>query len=766
MDNYTTVPLNDVHLNGGDSQHFNNRMGKRVTSTDSLPSLEIDLEEGFHAETLQDQSSKLTTILARKTELASFDQTRPDPKEINPEKETSGLRYWAQEASGAREHGGDYKRRLETATRAALGSLTTFSVLVFPNQDLLGCVWIGNILMHANIKDSFGASLNSVIDFGQSIIITTVLSWPIAYFLTHLKSVYACILLPFCIFILSMVIMLSPQLTSRNLMILVMYLVVAGPVREDIEWWRPFTWVLTYLVSLVIALLMNVLPSPNFALSTSHKCLKRLEKDLTMLLLASKTYSDNNGTNMKMARTAIASIEFMHTRIGETISTMQAQLPATKTELRWMCKNQAANDLAEWIDHAAKLQKPLKMLRTALQQRVLGEEIHAYSSRLQEAKLIINQEVGPARDRMTSAMIAAIAVCHAWADPSEHRTVLPDVEGELRASLRECRNAFHGAAAKASGKLGEQSDSNVPIFAHLTRRMSSFSALFALGDSLLAYLEKHSWEAQEIAGHPGECCTNGICGGFVQLWYEVFAFWDKKWLWNNSDNFRLALKTSVGMTIASLFISVTYLYNLAAPFGVWPGLTIASVNLGTTGSSFHKASDRLFGTLLAAAYAMIVSDLFPGNQDYVKIPAIAIFTFVVVYLRNKEHAYKYTYAATSIGSMLYGSVKNDFNISGYIPKRIELIFVGVMIFSLVELLLFPRSSRKMVEGLGFQFFLTLRDYLKQAVKCTTLMGEYVKQSNNTNMLMFDDLDDPFHLTKLAEQHQKLKAQNSQTQQRN
>ena len=89
-----------------------------------------------------------------------------------------------------------------------------------------------------------------------------------------------------------------------------------------------------------------------------------------------------------------------------------------------------------------------------------------------------------------------------------------------------------------------------------------------------------------------------------------------------------------------------------------------------------------------------------------------------------------------------------------------------MIFSLVELLLFPRSSRKMVEGLGFQFFLTLRDYLKQAVKCTTLMGEYVKQSNNTNMLMFDDLDDPFHLTKLAEQHQKLKAQNSQTQQRN
>jgi uncharacterized membrane protein YccC len=81
--------------------------------------------------------------------------------------------------------------------------------------------------------------------------------------------------------------------------------------------------------------------------------------------------------------------------------------------------------------------------------------------------------------------------------------------------------------------------------------------------------------------------------------------------------------------------------------------------LSTVGSSFHKATDRLFGTLLAAAYALLVADFFSGNDDAAKIPAIALFTFfAVIYLKQDDHVYQYSYAATSIGSMLYGSVKN------------------------------------------------------------------------------------------------------------
>jgi hypothetical protein len=388
---------------------------------------------------------------------------------------------------------------------------------------------------------------------------------------------------------MSFIIMSCPQLASRNLMILVMYIIVATPVREDFERWAPFGMVATYLVSLAIALLMNAFPLPNFAFQSNHALLRRLEKDLTMLLIETKAYADNTGIKPAVSRAAIASIELMHTRIKATVATLKDNLPATKTELSWMCKGNAANDLSEWVDQSEKLLKPFKQLRTAMMQRVLGEEFNIYSQNLRDAKQIIKTEIAPSRDRMVDAMIAAIAVCHAWADPAEHRTVLPDVQGELRVSLLECRLAFHQAMGKAAEKLGENTETNVPIFAHLTRRMSSFSALFAFADSLLAYLEKHSWEAEEIICASFFCW----CSGFV-------AFWETTWMWYNKDNFRLALKTSVGMVLASFFVSVPYLWSIAQPFGVWPGLTIASVNLGTTGSSFHKASDRLFGTLLAA----------------------------------------------------------------------------------------------------------------------------------------------------------------------
>ena len=314
-----------------------------------------------------------------------------------------------------------------------------------------------------------------------------------------------------------------------------------------------------------------------------------------------------------------------------------------------------------------------------------GEGYHVYSPSLREAKKAIKEEIGPSRDRMVDAMIASIAVCHAWADPHGKNHVL----GELEDILFECRQSFHRALSKAALKLNkkDQGETNSPVFAHLTRRMSAFRALFEMGDCLVLYLQQHRWEAEQIESSKA---TNPLV-----CFYSAFVNFTKpEWLWHKRDSFRLAIKTSVGMFLASLFISVPYLWDLALPFGVWPGLTIASVNLGTTGSSFHKASDRLFGTLLATAYALLVADLFPGNSDYVKIPAITFFTFVVIFLWDSDHAYKYTYAATSIGYMLYGSVKNDVNITGYIPKRIELIFVGICIFSFIELMLFPGPAEK------------------------------------------------------------------------
>jgi hypothetical protein len=110
--------------------------------------------------------------------------------------------------------------------------------------------------------------------------------------------------------------------------------------------------------------------------------------------------------------------------------------------------------------------------------------------------------------------------------------------------------------------------------------------------------------------------------------------------------------------------------------------------------------------------------------------------------------------------MMYGSIKNNFNILGYIPKRIELIFCGVMIFSIVELMIFPRSSRKLVEETTFQFFLNVQSFLEQAKECTERMHIYVSHSPSSAEYiegMFNENDDPFYLKKLKSSLAKLTA---------
>jgi len=204
--------------------------------------------------------------------------------------------------------------------------------------------------------------------------------------------------------------------------------------------------------------------------------------------------------------------------------------------------------------------------------------------------------------------------------------------------------------------------------------------------------------------------------------------------------------------------------DIASPYGLWPGITIASVNLSTTGSSFHKSADRLMATLVAAAFAMIVADLFPGHHDLIKIGSLSIFTFIVIYLRTAEHAYMYTYSAISLGCMLFGSVKTDYDIAGYIPKRIELIFIGIIIFTIVELLLFPRSSRKIVETTTLDFIMRTRDFLKQSVETCQRMEQYVMESKKANLNpkgkkqnYSQENNDPFRLKQLSVQQAMLKS---------
>lgn len=760
-------------------------------STDEVSSVDEE-NPRTKSDLLQAQSKQLTQSLISRTELAyhydDLDDTDDPRQNVNNRSSSLGFLYWKRQIQNADEHGGDYATRLMTATRTALGSGLVFSALIFPDlTDALGMVWVGNIWYHVNISDSLGAAIPNVLYFARSTVLTTLFSWPFALLFNYLKhednedDLIVTILFPIVIFLVSFVILTCPQITSNTLMVVVMFIVLAAPIANPMYWLKPFGWVATYFICLAIALLMNLVPFPNLAMTTTRQNLNRLENDLTMLLLAIKDYSNNNGTNVKLARKAISTMEFMYTRIFETVLTLQNKLPATQVEFKLLSCKSHQDGLVAWVKHSATLLEPLKFLRSALMQKVLGEESTYSSPTLGRAKVVLNQEISPSRDRLVNAMIASVAVCHAWADPTKsNATIFPNVQEELQTALHECQRSFHKAVCKAADEMGSSGSCNQrkehqSLFAHLTRRMSAFHSLFALAESLLSYLEHHEedgeWKTSTAAAHDKQKkskCSRLSCGGWCS---DLRAYLTQPWKWRDQDQLRIAFKTSVGMVFAAFFVSMPYLKELSTPYGVWPGITVASISMSSRGSSFHRAADRLMATMIGGAFSMIVADLFPGNNNVVKIGSLTIFSFVMIYLRDANHAYMYTYSCITIGCMLFGSVATDYDIVGYVPKRIELIFVGVLIFALVELSLFPRSSRKIVEATSLEFIMTTRDFLQQAVKCSHRMEKYVieyssnnnnnnqeywKSSANKETINFHKQDDPFDLSKLKEEHAKLK----------
>ena len=649
----------------------------------------------------------------------------------------------------AKKRGGDFATRFHQATKAALGSFIMFSALSWTHLPYLGPVWIGNLFFSVAMREDFGASLIQVQVFGKSLILVTAFSWPLAYCMAHIPESVAEIILPFVVFCASFLIMTCPWLEFRNLMIVPMYLVVAIPVREDVDWWEPANYLATYLVGLAVALLMNLLPlfGPTLATRSIHKTLVKLKQDTALLLLRTQAYTNSAGQSSQLMEAAVASIEVLTDRIDNSMKELSKTLPAAKKELELVRRHEDSRRLCAWIANMQQLSRHFKMLHTMLTQRFLGEELVTKSPYSRDVRSIIAAEVGPHYRHFMEVLTNTIVECIHHADP-HHPASVKDIPNPtvLVNALTSLREDFSRALELAT-QMAQETDTAQPaatsLFAHLARRMTSFHSIFAIAEGMATYCQEVVQQSNESLNIDDS--TTGACksehsrsGGLTILsqsvksriqclWNGVLVIlnylldnsWRPKWLWHTPEARHIATKTAFGMLIASLWVSIPYLYAIADPIGILPGITVASVTMSTRGSSFLKAYDRLVGTLFAAAFALLVAHFFPRNQDYIKIPAITLFTFGAVYLRNEDRSYLYTYAAISSGAMLYGRGKNLDDFVGYISQRIQLIFIGVVIFALVELFLFPRSSRRLVEMASMDFFDSLHAFLQQATKLAT-----------------------------------------------
>jgi len=776
---------------------------RRFTSTDTLSSYNNQSDNDGGAPALQSRTDLTLVSQEVQFEADNDDDSNTQGRQAQQRQRQHGrhtcdcLRSITQSSA---ERGGDMRGRLEVATRTTLGCVLLFSLLIFTQQDelYLGAVWIGNIFFHVCLGSDLGDSLLISKGFAKSVLLTTIVSVPVALgmrWLVDHQSTVAKVALPFLTFALAFAIMSCPWLTYRNLMVLVMYIVVAGPVRNDLAWHVPLGYCASYLIGVAIAIVMNVFPHRNLASTKMHQLLRRYGNDMSQFMIEVEAYTTSAGHSSPVARAAIAGIDFLVERMDITINEMVALLPKIKEESAFMSccfwqkqRAHAATTAAAaaasssferqeaWIGQLKIQTSNFRMLRGVIKQRFLGEGIASHDKYARQVRRIISSHVGEVYGRLLDTMTQTVLLLNQAADPISrgagshwctkstdrssneydievNATLLENTE-ELRSLLDQSQRQFAQAVQEATLLVLQHRACSKPQLAHLARRMTSFHSLFTSVRNVLKYLDERALHANGHADIATDAEVNPddgkgtrtahlrqrCCGAMTRPFAPVIEALRSQWLWHDTLNRRLALKTAVGLLLASLFVSWDYLWEVTDPFGFWPGLTIASVNLANRGSSFHKASDRLFGTVLAAAYAMLIADLFPPNQDVITIASIGIFTFGAIYLRNKDHAYKYTYAATSIGSMSYGSVQNNVDVYGYVPKRIQLIFVGVIMFAIIELLVFPRSSQTILERNIMDFFSNVEEVIEVARKYAVDLSSYIQccEANDVERPLMDD----------------------------
>ena len=631
----------------------------------------------------------------------------------------------------------EFRRRVAAAARASAASLLVFSLLVATGQETLPAMWIGNVLTQSTLKDTLGDTVLAVRDVVIPLIPVAALSWVISLGLDSLQSRIYSIVLPFVVMMGTVTLLMCPWpfLTSKNLMLVVFYLIVASPLAlrldgvstgDDAEnlvelgtlgpWFVP-RFVGTCLVGLAVPLALHITlafsPWPTTATSCVPNIIKSLDSETNDFLLSVAQFLRNIGVNSQSARRSRSLINLHVCRRGESVAELKRCVAAVKMEeklhvlsglLYWK-----GRDLGDVVALLENQQKQAEMARMATTQQLLGEDFTIRSDAVRGIKTMISQNLGTAMVELASSHNDAQKE-YLGSFMIENREVRrTDSLEALLHSLRQYRGAMKRAVTNAEVKLiNEDIDTHIEsTTAPLIRVRVIFNSCYAFVAELVDQIEASMSPGEESA-------LNGE--DTVSTWSYVQSLVSTPWPWGDWTQRRFSLKSALGLGLVTLWVSIPLLReNIAHPNSVWPGLTVASVTLGTTGAAFQKCIDRLWGTLIAAAVSLIVGT-FVSLGEIAKILAVGAFTFVAIFFRNPKRPYAYNYAATSLGSILYGSFDINLGIDDYVPNRIMLIFVGIVTFLVVEVLLFPRSSRTIMQAKSIQFFEDTEQFLTEARK--------------------------------------------------
>ena len=153
-----------------------------------------------------------------------------------------------------------------------------------------------------------------------------------------------------------------------------------------------------------------------------------------------------------------------------------------------------------------------------------------------------------------------------------------------------------------------------------------------------------------------------------------------------------SIKTGLAMVVA---IGISLRMGFENPF--WAGFAVSMVSMDTAGQSLNKAALRSSGTLVGALAALAFIGLFP-QQRWAMVLALTPFVgFCTYMLAGKKRQYFWFVTAFVCLLITIKGGPDSQNAFQVAVARLEEMALGILVYSLVSVFLWPRSSRSDLE---------------------------------------------------------------------
>ncbi len=152
-----------------------------------------------------------------------------------------------------------------------------------------------------------------------------------------------------------------------------------------------------------------------------------------------------------------------------------------------------------------------------------------------------------------------------------------------------------------------------------------------------------------------------------------------------------AIKTSLAMVIA---FGISLWMDWDRPY--WAAFAVAFISLDTSGASFNKGAMRMLGTLLGIMAAFMFLALFP-QQRWLFVAVVSLYVGLCAYMMTGKKRQYFWYVSGFVCVVIAVNSSNSLAAFQIAVERAQETGAGILAYSLVSMLLWPRGSQSAFE---------------------------------------------------------------------